>query len=558
MASLVRPTHPTSTSYDAANLTQREGGAMRSRSLTLFAVALFAAAACSSTTSSHSAAPSDSAAPAAPIASAAPATSTPAPTPGPTPTPQPTPATTKFTLMEFNIEYGGDEVDFTKVIEAIQKANPDVVALEEAEGNTQKVAEALGWPYFSVRSQLVSRLPLIDPPEAHGRYEYVEIRPGRVVAISNVHLPSDPYGPYGVRDGKSVAEVINLERVTRMPMLQERLDVLPDLVERGIPTFLTGDFNAPSHLDWTAATVGLRPQIRYPVPWPVSTAIEAAGFRDSYRQLHPDPVADPGLTWWAGRPLIDGYPDPSEPQDRIDIIYAAGPSATDDFRIVGEAGGPQVDIAVSPWGTDHRGVVGTFTVTPGDPPPFVSVDRRLLTLGDMTPARIHTTGSTGERVEVRPTGSTGDPIYSVGIGASSDATMELDSKRLGIGDYEVRLLGPGGIVSAVAPFFVVAAGTKPTLTVDAATYKSGAPITASWRDAPGSRWDWIGIYARGADPLVDSYLCYVYTGQDVAGSVVIDERAHGDWPLPPGAYDAHYLLDDGYASLASAPFTVTK
>jgi hypothetical protein len=104
----------------------------------------------------------------------------------------------------------------------------------------------------------------------------------------------------------------------------------------------------------------------------------------------------------------------------------------------------------------------------------------------------------------------------------------------------------------------VAAGTKPTLTVDAATYKSGAPITASWRDAPGSRWDWIGIYARGADPLVDSYLCYVYTGQDVAGSVVIDERAQGDWPLPPGTYDAHYLLDDGYASLASAPFTVAK
>ena len=28
--------------------------------------------------------------------------------------------------------------------------------------------------------------------------------------------------------------------------------------------------------------------------------------------------------------------------------------------------------------------------------------------------------------------------------------------------------------------------------------------------------------------------------------------------LPPGEYDAHYLLDDGYTSLAVAPFTVTK
>ena len=83
-----------------------------------------------------------------------------------------------------------------------------------------------------------------------------------------------------------------------------------------------------------------------------------------------------------GRPLIDGYPDPSEPQDRIDIIYAAGSFTTTDFKIVGEKGGPQVDIAVDPWGTDHRGVVATFKVQPGVPPPFVAVERRLVTVGD--------------------------------------------------------------------------------------------------------------------------------------------------------------------------------
>ena len=281
--------------------------------------------------------------------------------------------------MDFNIEYGGTTIDFAKIVEAIQKADPDVVALEEAEGNTGKVAEALGWPYHSDRTQLVSKLPIIDPPGARGRYSFIEVRPGEVVAVSNVHLPSDPYGPYDVRDGKSAADVAKLEEATRMPMLQERLDVLPDLVERDIPTFLTGDFNSPSHLDWTEAAVGLRPQVKYAMAWPVSTAIAAAGFRDSYRELHPDPVADPGLTWWAARPVVDDYPAPTEPQDRIDVIYAAGPSTTDDIRIVGEQGGPQVDIEVDPWGTDHRGVVGTFTVDPGEPPPLVAVDDRLVT-----------------------------------------------------------------------------------------------------------------------------------------------------------------------------------
>jgi hypothetical protein len=39
------------------------------------------------------------------------------------------------------------------------------------------------------------------------------------------------------------------------------------------------------------------------------------------------------------------------------------------------------------------------------------------------------------------------------------------------------------------------------------------------RDAPGPRWDWIGIYARGGDPLADDYLFCQYTSPSVASSV---------------------------------------
>ena len=42
-----------------------------------------------------------------------------------------------------------------------------------------------------------------------------------------------------------------------------------------------------------------------------------------------------------------------------------------------------------------------------------------------------------------------------------------------------------------------------------------------------------------------------------AGQVTLDANGEGDWPLPPGEYDADYLLDDGYSSLAVAQFTVT-
>jgi hypothetical protein len=94
--------------------------------------------------------------------------------------------------MSFNIWLVGDVVDFRKVIEAIEGARADIVGLQEAEGNTRRIAAALGWPYWSDRLHVVSRLPLIDLPAAKGEYVLVQVRPGAVFALANVHLTSDP------------------------------------------------------------------------------------------------------------------------------------------------------------------------------------------------------------------------------------------------------------------------------------------------------------------------------------------------------------------------------
>jgi endonuclease/exonuclease/phosphatase family metal-dependent hydrolase len=219
--------------------------------------------------------------------------------PAPTPTPSASPMQLK--IMEFNIEYGGTQVSFAKVAEAVKKASPDVVGLEEAETNTARLAKLAGYPYYSAGLQIVSKYPILEPSGAGGAYALIEVRPGRVVAISNVHLPSAPYGPNWIRDGKSAEQVIALENRVRVPAIQTQLTVLPPLAQQGIPVFVTGDFNAPSHLDYTAAAVGTRKEVKYVVDWPVSQAMADAGFRDSYRDAHPDPVKDTGLTWWASR-----------------------------------------------------------------------------------------------------------------------------------------------------------------------------------------------------------------------------------------------------------------
>ena len=181
-----------------------------------------------------------------------------------------------------------------------------------------------------------------------------------------------------------------------------------------MPVFLVGDFNAPSHLDWTPATVGQRPHVRSVVDWPVSRAIEAAGFRDTWREIHPDPVAEPGLTWWADRPPTGGYePGPDTPNDRIDIIYAAGPSTTTDCRIVGEPGARDVAISVDPWPSDHRAVMATFRVSPAPMPDVVGASVATIESARHDPSadvRLETTKPAyrvGEPIDVRWAGGPG-------------------------------------------------------------------------------------------------------------------------------------------------------
>ena len=151
---------------------------------------------------------------------------------------------------------------------------------------------------------------------------------------------------------------------------------LAETSEAGYPTFLTGDFNQPSSLDYTAETIGTREGVDEVVPWPVSEALLDIDFRDTFREVHPDPVANPGLT----------HDNPDFKQggggDRIDYVYAGGPVETLDSQLVGETGDPNVDIGFETWTSDHRAVLSTFELEPLALPTTVSLDRRMLTEGD--------------------------------------------------------------------------------------------------------------------------------------------------------------------------------
>ncbi|HUV48865.1 MAG TPA: endonuclease/exonuclease/phosphatase family protein [Actinomycetes bacterium] len=463
--------------------------------------------------------------------------------------------TSSLNLLQLNIEYGGTGVSFDAVVETIRSSSAPVAALQEGCGRVPDIAAALGWPYFDNRTQVVSQLPLLDPPRPTAGVIYVELEPGRVVALINVHPASRGYGATRLSKGERLPRVLRREQLVRVGELRPSLDAAAALMRDGVPVVLLGDFNAPSHRDWTREAVGLRPHVTQSVTWPTSRAVELVGLVDAYRAVYPDPVSHPGLTWPAARPHVEGYNPAADghPADRIDFMHVSPDITVNDVQIVGEAESAFSDLPFTPWPTDHRGLLATLQVAPVPPEPVVSVSRRLVTVGDEVVVRVIASGV--EAIELMARDSAGGEPLELAV--DSLGVARVDAAQLGVGRYDVVAVDSRKGELARASLWVRAEGRLPEVTTDRLVYERGDAMTVTWSWTPGNRADWVAVYARGADPAADKPLVKAVTGATVEGSVTFDQALRPKkWPLPAGQYTLHLLADDLAVSLAATDFDV--
>lgn len=460
-------------------------------------------------------------------------------------------------VLVYNIEYGGDET----TDEVIREVDADVIGVLESYNRLPAIARETGYPYYNVGLQILSKYPIHEPSGADGLYAYIEVQPGFVVAFFNTHLDYVKYGPHQLLDGMPLADVMASEREVRTASMQILIPDMERLASEGYPVFLTGDFNTPSHEDYTEATVGTREGIDRPIPWPTTEALVEAGLYDTYRAVYPDPVAVPGITKDNPDFRKGGF------GDRIDYVFAGGPVTTLDSQLLGERGGADVDRAFKPWTSDHRAVLSTFELTPVALPTTLSLTRRLLTEGQQLTAYANAPGHDQVELAIIPEGaSLSGPIQTTT--AEPPSEVALATTTLEPGGYEVVMLDTGGSEIARNAFWVRSLRDDIALSTDKDTYATGEPITVTWDDGPANRWDWIGFYeASAADPKVDDYLIWAYTGghesgalpPQVFGEMTFDEDSQGGpWPLPPGEYRIHYLLTDQYKSAGFTDITVTE
>ena len=223
-------------------------------------------------------------------------------------------------------------------------------------------------------------------------------------------------------------------------------------------------------------------------------------------------------------------------------------------------------------------VVSTFDVTPGASPVLVAVASRRLEVGNDLTVVFHAPGKAGERIAILPAGGgAAGALVSrpTGDGAPQDGSVVLSTAGLAPAAYEAALLDGRGAVLSRSPFWLYAPGTPTIVTTSKSVYASGEPIVVSWTNAPGFRWDWLGIYAPGEgdsnpnDPTCEAgacgntrYLLYEYTHSAIEGTASFTADSlvgYTTWPVTQGTYEIRLLLDDGYRSIASsAPFKVVN
>lgn len=295
----------------------------------------------------------------------------------------PAAAETTLTVMSFNAWGGGanEGKPVDETVAAIRAAGADIVGLQETrvegepcnadtcppagESVAKAIAEALGFHYYDQTqvndalwaNAILSRYP-IGKATPHDLGVSIDVD-GRTVYAFNIHLDDSPYQPYQLLEIeygdfpyiKTEEEAVRFARETRGPALALLYEDLK-AAEGADAVFLFGDFNEPSHRDWTerAAAAGRHPiAVRYPT----TLAVEEKGFIDAFRAAFPDEIKKPGFTW---TPTSEPT-DPEDHHDRIDFVFARGDGlVVESAGIVGEKA-PEADIVVTPWPADHRAVV---------------------------------------------------------------------------------------------------------------------------------------------------------------------------------------------------------
>ena len=326
---------------------------------------------------------------------------------------------TSFSVLQLNLWNEGTKVPdgYQGILDVLDQANADVIFLCEIRNGNQFMQRILedmekrGKYYYGetlglsmgilskCRPDDIVKCCIIPGDEHRAMLKARIFIGGQPVCFYSAHLDHRHYECYMPRgysgttwekiDGPITDEATVLE-ANRLSFRDESIRAfLQDAqteIDKGYAVVLGGDFNEPSHLDWQADTKDLYDHNGAVINWDCSVMLYQAGFKDAYREKHPDPVHYPGFTFPAGNKLAEEakleklvWAPEADERDRIDFIYyypanaaivlrksvLVGPAETVlRGEIIKKDSDDKFFVPDGIWPTDHKGNLTTFKLTP--------------------------------------------------------------------------------------------------------------------------------------------------------------------------------------------------
>lgn len=323
--------------------------------------------------------------------------------------------TNSIKVLQFNIWQEGTSVPngMTYIKDVIAEVNPDIVCFSEVRNYTgdwtTKIVNNLaaiglnynrGYAYGDV--SIISKYPITSSGTNLGAISVFDVDiNGQSVVVATAHLDYTYYATYLPRgyncggsypyNGWSKIGATNQDPqpVTDPAVISEqnlgsRRDeqiaaFINHIKNETRPVILVGDFNEPSHLDWTARQANMFDHHGVVFPWHTTKTLENNGFVDAFREVYPDEVANPGITWPSvatGVGSTSWTPEADE-RERIDYIFFRGAnlSATSAALVgpkasyvnnVSSTANTQNDTFKAnqlPWPSDHKGVSAVINLS---------------------------------------------------------------------------------------------------------------------------------------------------------------------------------------------------
>ena len=250
------------------------------------------------------------------------------------------------------------------VVQLIESVDPDIIALQESYEVGLEIADRFSYCFYGNPKTSTAILSKYLIEGAGENYSKIILNDSIYINMFNVHLPAYPYQPYDIRDRLITTEsqaIYQAEQARGVELMTLASSILDVKNHNNMPIIVAGDFNEPSHLDWiSGAENPIYFQIDtmdFVVDWPTSKEILQLGLQDTYRELHPDPILNPGYTWTPNHNI-------GEVHDRIDFIYYNQDNDYINLESIHIIGPDNLsNIVIQNYESDHRALLSVFKTT---------------------------------------------------------------------------------------------------------------------------------------------------------------------------------------------------